>query len=124
MGAMASDQFISEPVEVTFHEPPALEKTPPCPAAFTWREERHVIAELLAESHSFERRGKMSRNMRPTNLAVAASRGSWGVGRFSFRIRTEDDRYFELYYDRAPTGRQRKGGWYLYREFANRPDLS
>ena len=85
MGAMASDQFISEPVEVTFHEPPALEKTPPCPAAFTWREERHVIAELLAESHSFERRGKMSRNMRPTNLAVAASRGSWGVGRFSFR---------------------------------------
>jgi hypothetical protein len=37
--------------------------------------------------------------MRESHLAVAASRGSLGVGRFTFCVRTEDGRVFELYYD-------------------------
>ena len=118
---MSSDRFISEPIEVTFETPPALEKTPSCPDAFTWRGATYDIVELLTESHSFERRGRWARNMRPDHLATASSRGSWGVGRFSFRVRTSDGRRFELYYDRAPTGRRRKGGWYLYREFTDPP---
>ena len=47
----------------------------------------------------------------------AAQSGSWGVGRIFFRARTDSTRIFDLYYDRAPrSARQRKGGWYLFRE--------
>jgi hypothetical protein len=59
----------------------------------------------------------MAQNMTAAHLAVASSRGSWGVGRFTFCVRTEDDRIFELYYDRAPKSvDDRKGSWMLYRE--------
>ena len=44
----------------------------------------------------------------------AASRGSWGVGRLFFRVRVEDGRLFELYYDRAPKdAADRLGCWFL-----------
>jgi hypothetical protein len=48
---------------------------------------------------------------------AAESRGSWGVGRFYFRVKLEDGRVFDLYYDRAPQGvDRRKGTWFLFRE--------
>jgi hypothetical protein len=54
-----------------------------------------------------------------TNLAAAASRGSLGVGRFTFCVRTDEGRIFELYYDRAPKSvDDRKGSWTLYREMS------
>jgi hypothetical protein len=57
--------------------------------------------------------------MRPERAAAATRRGSWGVGRFYFRVRVDGERFFELYYDRAPKdSRQRKGSWYLRSELS------
>ena len=66
-----------------------------------------------------DRRGRMANNMRPEHAELAAERGSWGVGRFFFRIRTDSGPIFDLYYDRAPKGTaNRKGAWFLFREMA------
>ncbi len=110
-------RFIDEPVEVAFNQPPALEKTPPCPDAFTWRGETFQVAEMLAEWSDFTRRGRMARNMQPQHAAVASHRGSWGVGRFFFRVRVQGGRIFEIYYDRTPKDAgDRKGKWFLFCE--------
>ncbi len=109
--------FIDEPIEVHFYRPPMLSKTPPCPDAFTWREELFAVAEMLAEWVDFRRRGRAARNMQPGHLASAARRGSWGVGRFYFRVRTEGGRVFELYFDRTPgNADDRAGHWVLFGE--------
>jgi uncharacterized protein DUF6504 len=110
-------RFIGESVEVEFDHPPALEKKPGCPNRFVWQGEAYDIVELLAEWHDYSRHGTMSHNMRDTHLATAARRGSWGVGRDYFRVRTRSDRIFDLYYDRAPRQvGQGKGAWFLYKE--------
>jgi len=112
-------RFISEPIEAHFDRPPALEKRPGCPDAFTWHEARYPVVEKLSEWHDYQRRGKMAVNMRPQHAARASRRGSWGVGRDYFRVRVADGRVFELYYDRAPEDvDHRKGGWFLFRELA------
>lgn len=107
-------RFIGEPIEVEFDRPPLLAKKPGCPDRFVWDGERHDVAEKLVEWHDYGRRGRMARNMRPENLARAAKRGSWGVGRDYYRIRTAGGRVFELYYDRAPKDADnRHGAWFL-----------
>lgn len=113
-----TSHFIGEAITVEFDTPPPVEKTPPCPDRFVWRDDTYTVAEVLSEWQDFRRRGRMARNMRPSNLAKAAGRGSWGVGRFFFRVRTESGRVFDLYYDRAPTSADdRAGSWVLYREW-------
>jgi hypothetical protein len=110
-------QFIAEPIEVQFEKAPSLEKVPHCPDRFVWRGQIYRVAEKLSEWHDYRRRGRMARNMSPRHLATASRRGSWGVGRDYFRVRTEGGRVFDLYYDRAPRGiDERKGQWFLYRE--------
>ena len=110
-------RFIAEPIEAHFYQPPALEKKPGCPDAFTWRGETFRILEKLSEWHDYTRRGRMARNMQPQHAAVASGRGSWGVGRDYFRVRVESGQVFDIYYDRAPKGSgARKGTWFLYRE--------
>jgi hypothetical protein len=112
-------RFIAQEIEVEFDQPPALKKNPGCPDRFIWDGERFDITRSLEEWTDFTRRGRMQGNMRPSNAAAAARRGSWGVGRFYFRVRTASDRIFELYYDRAPRDAgDREGSWYLYRELA------
>lgn len=109
--------FIEEPVEALFDRPPLIEKKPPCPNGFVWRGETFAVAEMLAEWHDYNRRGRMARNMQPQHAASAARRGSWGVGVFYFRVRTSTGRVFDLYYDRSPKGvDERKGAWFLSRE--------
>jgi len=111
-------RFIDEPVEAVFDSPPLFEKSPPCPAEFIWREQTFRIAELMAEWKDFRRRGRMSNNMIPAHLSRAQRIGSWGVGRFFFRVRTEDDRIFEIFFDRAPMDAgDRKGRWVLFGEW-------
>ncbi len=113
-----TSHFISEAITVEFDTPPTIEKTPPCPERFVWREETYTVAEVISEWQDFRRRGRMSRNMRPTNLAKTAQRGSWGVGRFFFRVKTESGQVFDIYYDRAPTSSgDGAGSWVLYREW-------
>lgn len=110
-------QFYDLPIEPIFRVPPAREKSPDCPDGFTWNGETHQIIEKLAEWHDYSRRGRAARNMRPAHAAVAAGRGSLGVGRFYFRVKVQGGRYFDIYYDRAPKDAdRRKGQWFVYRE--------
>jgi len=111
--------FFDGPIEVIFDQPPALEKKPPCPNGFIWQSVTYRIDEPLAEWHDYRRKGRMASNMRPVHAEAASHKGSWGVGRFYFRVRVESGQIFELYYDRAPKGsQQRKGAWVLVGELA------
>ena len=110
-------QFIGEDIEVHFDKSPLLKKKPDCPDRFIWQGTTFEIHEKLGEWQDFKRRGHMAHNMRPANMAKALKRGSWGVGRFYFRVLTKEGRIFELYYDRAPKDvDDRSGSWFLYRE--------
>jgi hypothetical protein len=112
-------RFIDETIAVQFAVPPAFEKRPDCPTAFTWRGNVYGVAEVLSAWRDYGRRGRMAANMRPEHAELAAERGSWGVGRFFFRVRTDSGPIFDLYYDRAPkSSTNRKGGWFLFRELA------
>jgi hypothetical protein len=111
--------FIGDPIEAIFDQPPALEKKPPCPNGFIWQGQTYRIVEELEAWHDYARKGRMATNMRPAHAEAAAGRGSWGVGRFFYRVRVADGRSFELYYDRAPKGsQQRKGAWFLQSELS------
>jgi hypothetical protein len=110
-------QFIDEEIAVRYKRRPTLEKKPEAPQEFDWRGASFRVAEVLATWFDYERRGREARNMAPPHAEAAVRRGSWGVGRFYFRVRTDDGRAFDLYYDRAPSrAGDRKGHWFLYRE--------
>ena len=110
-------RFIGQEITVEFDREPALEKKPHGPNRFIWGGEKYQVAETLSEWTDFERRGRMQQNMRPENARRARMKGSWGVGRFYFRVETLNGRVFDLYYDRTPKGsHQRKGSWHLFRE--------
>lgn len=109
--------FIDEQIEVIFDQPPVLEKSPTCPDGFIWRKQTFQVEEMLETWINYQRRGRFERNMRLSHRIMAAKRGSWGVGRFHFRVRVEGGRVFELYYDRAPeSAGDRKGHWFLLGE--------
>lgn len=109
--------FWDEPIEVIYHQPPVLEKEPDCPDGFKWNDLEYRVVELLAEWRDNRRRGRMARNMRPEHADRALVKGSWGVGRFFFRVKVQTGQVFEIYYDRAPQGAaDRKGHWFIYLE--------
>lgn len=109
--------FISQVITVHFETPHVLEKKPGAPDRFEWHGETFCVAEKLKEWHDYERRSRMAHNMRPTHLRAARSRGSWGVGRDYYCVRTTCDRVFDLYYDRTPASAgNRRGQWILFRE--------
>ncbi|NIN68496.1 MAG: hypothetical protein GTO63_28070 [Anaerolineae bacterium] len=113
-------EFYADEIEVRFHKEPALEKKPGPPVAFTWRGREYVIVEVLKEWHDYRKRGKSRAfyaKERGSYWATASQRqGSWGVGRDYYRVRTEDGEVFDIYYDRAPKGQDRKGQWILSRK--------
>lgn len=112
-----SIRFISENIEVVFDKPPMFEKTPNCPDGFLWNGQTFRIVEILGQWSDFGRSGAMAHNMRPSSIKKAFRRGSYGVGRFYFRVRTQSERIFEIYYDRAVKSvDDRKGKWVLFRE--------
>ena len=114
---MPQGRFLLDPITVAWDEPPLLEKKPRCPDRFTWLERQFEIVDLLGEWRDYRRRGRKASNMQPAHARRARLRGSRGVGRFYFRIRVEDGRVFEMYYDRAAHGSdQRKGSWFLTQE--------
>jgi hypothetical protein len=107
-------RFIGEPIGVEWDDPPFLEKRPTCPDRIIWQDERLEVVRKLSEWRDYERRGRMTKNMRPAHLRRARQRGSWGVGRFYFRVLTADGRTLEIYYDRAvKDSDRRKGSWFL-----------
>ena len=110
-------RFINEQIDVHFDSPPILEKKPGCPDGFSWKEEVFRISDVISEWHDYQRKGRLSKNMKPAHARTAQKRGSWGVGQDYYRIKTADNRIFEIYYDRAPQNvYQRKGDWFIYRE--------
>ncbi len=118
-------RFISEPIEVYYDQAPALEKRPGSPNGFTWQGRTYRIVKVLGEWHDYHQRGKTAafyRKERGSYRAKAAERrGSWGVGRDYYRVRTDTGEVFDLYYDRAPQGAGgHKGGWFLYRQILTR----
>jgi hypothetical protein len=113
--------FYDQPIEPIFDTPPAREKSPDCPNGFVWEEKTYRVVDMLSAWSDFTRRGKMARNMRPTHAAVASNRGSLNVGRFYFRVRTDTDQIFDIYYDRAMKSiDDRKGQWFIYREMGEK----
>jgi len=116
--ARSIPRFIGEPILVEFDQPPTYLKTPGCPDRFFWRQTCYSVAALEQQWQDFARRGRMAQNMRPENAIRARRRGSWGVGRFYFRVRTRENRVFDLYYDRSPR-QQRLGQWFLFREWVD-----
>jgi hypothetical protein len=107
-------QFIDEEITPIFATPPLFEKIPECPVGFLWRGQTYRIAAMLTQWRDNRRRGKMERNMAPGHASHASVVGSWGVGKFYFRVQDEDDNIFEIYYDRAPSNAgDRKGKWFL-----------
>lgn len=117
--------FINEEVAVHHEQAQAFQRTPTPPDGFTWRGEKFVVQEILLEWKDFDRRGKNAHNMRPTNLLKAAKRGSRAVGRFYFRVLTEDDRIFQLYFDRANWDSDTQTAyWVLHAEYAYQLNLS
>lgn len=110
-------QFIDQPVEVVYDSPPVLEKIPACPQGFIWKANLYRIQSVLAEWQDFHRRGRMARNMQPGHASRAERVGSWGVGRYYFRVLVGSGQIFEIYYDRAPADAgDRKGTWFLLGE--------
>ena len=115
--------FIGAPIEVEFAKDPLYKKKPHCPDRFVWKGKAFTVIAILAEWHDYSRSGGMAHNMRPANMAKALRRGSWGVGRFYFRVRVQNNQIFDLYYDRAPkTASDRSGSWFLDREMIAEQD--
>lgn len=109
-------RFIDAEIRVGHAEPPALSKKPGPPDSFVWNNRTFPVLEVLSTWSRYERRGRMAANKQPAHLDTAERRGSWGVGRFYFRVRTPSG-VFDLYYDRAPQGAgDRTGHWILWRE--------
>jgi hypothetical protein len=118
-GNVAS-HFIDEPIEVFYDTTPLLEKKPTCPDVFKWGDEEFTVTGCIMEWVDYSRRGRMARNMSDAHSLAASTRGSWGVGRFYFRVQTTRKRTFDIYYDRSPKGyANRKGQWFVFREFVN-----
>jgi hypothetical protein len=110
-------RFIGEYVDVVFDEQPLLEKKQGCPDGFHWQGQDFRVVEMLQEWHDYARRGRMARNMQPQHAEVAKVKGSWGVGRDYFTVRTSDNRIFTLYFDRAPVDVMiHSSGWFLLQE--------
>ncbi len=119
-------RFIGAPVEVIHDRAPALEKRPGPPDGFVWEGRTYRVAEVLREWHDYHLRGRSRAfyvKERGSYRAKAAERrGTWGVGRDYYRVRTTEGEVFDLYYDRAPHGPgQRKGAWFLWRQIPENP---
>ena len=110
-------RFIGEPISVIYDIPQVYEKSPKCPSGFIWNQQTYQVSELLEEWADFSRKGRAARNMQPQHASRASARGSWGVGKFFFRVKTDNGQIFEIYYDRAPKDvNDRKGAWFLLGE--------
>jgi hypothetical protein len=115
--------FIGSSIEVQFDKEPLHKKKPGCPDRFVLDGQVIDVVEKVGEWHDYSRTGHMTHNMRPANMSKALRRGSWGVGRFYFRVQTETGQIFDLYYDRAPKdASDRQGSWFLYREMKKTED--
>lgn len=112
-------RFIGREINVKLPPGFSLEKKPPLPEAFDWQGRTHAIVEMLATWHRYGKPEMRTQGGRaPYYVRSGRTQGSWGQGRDYYRVRTEDGRLFDLYYDRAPKGQRRVGAWFLWRELS------
>jgi len=110
--------YIGEEIFAGYTKPQRVIKTPACPDFIEWNDKTYKIETLLSEWKDFSRKGRFNRNMSLAHKKHALISGSWGVGRFNFRVETASGRIFDIYYDREPGGgSNRKGNWVLFREW-------
>jgi len=110
-------RFIGEPIQPEFDGQPQLTKKAGCPVRFRWRGEAFSVSEMLSEWHSYGRRGRAALNMTPAHAQAALERGSRGIGKDYFTVRTSGGRVFTIYYDRAPKSvADSLGEWILLEE--------
>jgi hypothetical protein len=122
-------RFIDAPIQVAYDRPPAMEKRPGPPDSFTWAGRTYRVVAVLREWHDYRQRGKTEtfyvKERGSFRAKAAGRRGTWGVGRDYYRLRTDTGEVFDLYYDRSPRGAGgRKGSWFLFRQIfeENGPD--
>jgi hypothetical protein len=109
--------YIGEMITVGYDQPPLLVKKPDCPNMFIWQGKSFRVTEVISEWHDFSRKGKYTRNMKDAHLERANIKGSLGVGRFYFRVRSDENRIFEIYYDRSIKNTfETSGFWVLFQE--------
>ena len=119
MYAIKPVSFINQEIQVGFDQPPLYSRTPKPPSRFFWRGEVWEIQKIIEEWKDFGRRGNSAHNMRPSSLLKAAKHGSRGVGRFYYRVLTENERIFQIYFDRAAWDQELKQGkWFLHAEYS------
>ena len=110
--------YIGEKITPGFSKEVSTPKNPPCPDFFIWANGTYFIDQILMEWRDLSRKGDRSRNMRTEHLSRAEKVGSWGVGKFHFKVHTTNGRIFEIYYDRTPVNNLDKlGVWVLLCEF-------
>ena len=116
------NDFVAEEIEVIFIDGFHLEKKPPCPDAIIWRGDEIRIVELMSSWSDFNRKGTSTKNMREKHLSRAKTKGSWGVGKFYFKVKDYLGRILTLYYDRSPRNAfDRKGKWFLFTIAGEKP---
>jgi hypothetical protein len=113
-------RFVGAAIEVHHDRGPSLEKKPGVPDSFIWDGRTYRVVELLREWHDYRKRGKTAafyvKEQGSFRAKKAEGRGSWGVGRDYYRVRTDAGEVFDIYYDRSPASGGRKGGWFLLRQ--------
>ncbi len=111
--------FIGEEIEPVFAQTPELEKKQGPPSGFRWRNREFAVKRVLKEWHEYDqgRPGPgWDAGRPPYALRGRMQRGSWGQGKDFYRLLLEDGRIVDIYYDRRPKGKNRKGRWVFFRE--------
>lgn len=112
-------QFVDEAIEVWFTGNPGVDQRPPCPAGFSWRGRRFVVAHL--ESGWFTLSGRRAQRIGfdsgrpPARLRGRSLVGmSRFLGRYYFRVTLASGGTADIYYDRRPP-QSGASGWTLWR---------
>lgn len=104
--------FYSEPITVQFENEPLLEKKPGPPDFFVWRGKSYTIVQVEKEWHKYSKRGKMEEfSSQKKNVSALPRKGSWGVGRDYYRVKTNTGHIFVIYYDRQPKKPKKANGY-------------
>ncbi|HAF61728.1 MAG TPA: hypothetical protein DCK95_05330 [Anaerolineaceae bacterium] len=121
---MPNIRFIGESIEVCYDHGIMKLKSPPCPDRFYWRSTQYTVTQLVQQWSDFSRKGRMKRNMSEAHRIKAERTGSWGVGRFFFRVKVNTGQDFTIYYDRSPQSAQKDRSWMLFQENLDSSNIS
>ena len=110
--------FYSEPITVKFRKEPLLEKKTGPPDTFFWRGKSYTVVLVEKEWHNYDSRGRIKKfysQRRGNAPEMNPRKGSWGVGRDYYRVKTDTGEVFVIYYDRQPE-KTKKGQWILLKK--------